>query len=55
MSERSTSKLRPALRKGYHSLLTYCPRQTVQLIIGVCAHDRRVLLQLAVNVHLKPT
>ena len=25
------------------NLLTYCPRQTAQLITGVCAHDRRAL------------
>ena len=25
------------------NLLTFCPRQTVQLITGVCANDRRVL------------
>ena len=31
----------------------YCRRQTTQLVAGMCAHDRRVLYQLAVNVHVK--
>ena len=34
-------------------LLTFCPRQTDQMITVVCAHDRCVLEQLALNVHVK--
>ena len=35
--------LRPLLSQGYYYLLTYCPRQIVRAMTGLCAHDRRVL------------
>ena len=34
-------------------LLLTCPGQTAQLITGLCAHDRRVAQQFALNVHVK--
>ena len=40
------------LQQGYYYLLTFCPRQTAQLITGVCAHDKSVLQQFALNVHI---
>ena len=42
------------LKQGYYKLLTYCPRHKIQLPAGLCAHDRCVLWQLALNVHVKP-